>query len=337
MIRYIVKRLLMVIPVVLGVAIIIFTILYFTPGDPVAINLEAGYTQEQYDAMAAKMGLDKPFLEQLVTFLRDFFLRFDFGNSYITGLSVNKEILSRFPRTALIALICCILQVLIAVPLGVTAAVHQNKFMDRFCIFIAMFSISLPNFWFAMMLIIIFSLNLGWFPSNGIMDGPISYVLPCLANCLMGLGGMARQTRSQMLEVIRSDYVVTARAKGVSERAIIYSHALPNALIPVITSVGQHFGSALGGTVVIETVFAIPGIGLYMLQAINDRDYPIIRSGTTLLALAFCLVMLLTDLGYAFIDPRIKAQYESQGKKRIRKKDVTEGGKADEHSEADKA
>ena len=313
--RYILKRLLQMIPVVLGVAIIIFTILYFTPGDPVALNLEAGYTAEQYAAMQAKMGLDKPFFTQLLYFMRDLFLRFDMGTSYITGLSVSQEIFSRLPRTALIALVCCILQVVVAVPLGVTAAIHQNGFMDRFCIILAMLSISLPNFWFAMMMILIFSLKLGWLPSFGIGHW-YNYILPCLANCLSGLGGMARQTRSQMLEVIRSDYITTAKAKGVSRKSVIYSHALPNALIPVITSVGSHFGAALGGTVVIETVFSIPGVGYYMVEAINNRDYPIIRSGTALLALLFCLSMLLTDLGYAFIDPRIKAQYERQGAKK---------------------
>lgn len=319
MIRYIIKRLLQVIPVMIGVAIIVFTILYFTPGDPVSINLETGYTQEQYDAMAAKMGLDKPYLEQLFIFFRDYFTRFDMGKSWITGVNIADEIAARLPRTAMLALICCILQVVIAVPLGITAAVHQNKFMDRFCIILAMFSISLPNFWIAMMMVVVFSLKLGWLPSSGISSW-YCYILPCLANCLMGLGGMARQTRSQMLEVIRSDYVVTAKAKGVSFNRILYVHALPNALIPVLTSIGQHFGAALGGTVVIETVFAIPGIGYYMMQGINNRDYPIVRSVAVLLSILFCLCMLLTDLAYAFVDPRIKAQYEGQSKKKVKTK-----------------
>ncbi len=318
MVRYVVRRLLLMIPIALGVAFIIFTILYFTPGDPVAINLEAGYTQEQYAVQAAKMGLDQPYIIQLGTFLKKLFINFDMGNSYITGKSVSSEITARLPRTALIAIMCIIIQTVIAIPLGITAAVHRNGFMDRFCMFIAMFSISLPNFWLAMMLIVVFSLTLGWLPSFGI-DHWYSYILPCFANSMLGLGGMARQTRSQMLEVIRSDYVVTARAKGASERRILYTHALPNALIPVITSIGVHFGAALGGTVIIETLFSIPGIGYYMVQAIKDRDYPIIQSVTVLLALLFCLCMLLTDLAYAFIDPRIKAQYEGKNKKRLNK------------------
>ncbi len=318
MIRYTIRRILEFIPVVIGVAFIVFTILYFTPGDPVSMQLDAGYTQEEYDAMAAKMGLDKGYLEQLVTFFRDFFLRGDMGKSWVTGVSVADEVAARMPRTALLALLSCVLQVAVAVPLGITAAVHQNGFMDRFCIIVAMLSIAMPNFWVAMMMVVVFSLNLGWLPSSGIGHW-YNYILPVVANCLMGLGGMARQMRSQMLEVIHSDYVVTAKAKGVSWNRILYVHALPNALIPILTSVGQHFGSALGGTVIIETVFAIPGIGYYMTQAINNRDYPIVRSTAVLLSLLFCACILLTDLAYAYVDPRIKAQYEGQNKKRKKK------------------
>jgi peptide/nickel transport system permease protein len=308
----------MLIPVLVGVAVVIFTIMYFTPGDPITIILGENYTEEQYAAKLAEWELDKPYFQQLLSFLKHIFIEFNFGTSYIYSTKVVKELIARLPRTATIATVCCLLQILISIPLGVTAAVHQNGFMDRFCIFLAMCAVSLPSFWLAMILILIFSLGLKWLPSYGIGHW-YSYILPCIANALMGIGGMARLTRSQMLEVIRSDYIVTARAKGVSERAILYSHALPNALIPVITSIGTHFGMALGGTVVIETVFAIPGVGYYMIQAIGNRDYPIIRGGVTLLALLFCLVMLVVDLIYAFIDPRIKAQYEGGRKKQLKK------------------
>lgn len=318
MTKYIIKRLLMVLLVVFGVAVIIFTIMYFTPGDPVQIVLGGTYTPEQYAETKAKLGLDQPYIVQLLQFLKQIFLEFDLGTSYLDGTSVMHELLIRFPHTLIIAAVCCVLQVGIAVPLGITAATHQGKFMDRLCMIVALLSISLPGFWFAMIMMLIFSLKLDLLPSFGV-DHWYSYILPCVANCLTGLGGMARQTRSQMLEVIRSDYVTTARAKGVSERAILYSHALPNALIPIITSAGTHFGAALGGTVIIETVFSIPGIGYYMKTAIGNRDYPIVRGGVTLLAFLFCLVMLLVDLAYAFVDPRIKAQYENSSKKRIKK------------------
>ena len=319
MARYILKRLLMLIIVMLGVAVLIFTILYFTPGDPVQMSLGEFYTPEQYAAKEAELGLDKPFAVQLAVFLKKTFLEFDLGTSFFTNVSVSTELLSRLPRTAFIAIVCCILQVVISIPLGITAAVHHNGFWDKFCIFLAMLSISIPSFWFAMILILIFSLNLKWLPSNGI-DHWYSYVLPCVANSMISIGGLARLTRSQMLEVIRSDYVVTARAKGASERWILYSHALPNALIPVVTNVGTHFGSALGGTVVIETVFAIPGVGYYLMEAVSNRDYPVVRGGITFLAILFSIVVLLVDLLYAYIDPRIKAQYERSAKKRVSRK-----------------
>lgn len=321
--RYIIKRLLMLIVVIFGVSVVIFTIMYFTPGDPVKMSLGEGYTQEQYDAKEADLGLDQPYVVQLVHFLKQTFIDFDLGTSYFTNASVKDQLLARLPRTAIIATICCILQVVIAIPLGITAATHQNGFWDRFCIFIAMLTVSIPSFWFAMILILIFSLKFNLLPSSGI-DGWYSYILPCLANCMISIGGLARLTRSQMLEVIHSDYVVTARAKGVSERKILYSHALPNALIPVVTNIGTHFGMSLGGTVVIETVFAIPGVGYYMMQAVSNRDYPIVRGGVTLLAVLFSVVVLLIDLLYAYIDPRIKAQYEGQSKKRIKIKKGSE-------------
>lgn len=318
MFKYVLKRLLMIIPVLICVAIVIFTIMYFVPGDPIFQLLGDSYTPEQYAELSARLGLDKSYIEQLLTFLRDIFLRFDFGTSYILKTDIKAELFARLPRTAIIAAVCCAMQVVIAIPLGVTAATHQNGLADRFCILLAMVGISLPGFWIGMLLILIFAVYIPILPPSGIGHW-YNYILPCVANALMGVGSLTRMTRSQMLEVIRSDYVVTARAKGVPERAILYSHALPNALIPIVTFVGTHFGRALGGTVVIETLFAIPGIGYYITQGVNSRDYPIVRGGVTLLALLFCLVVLIVDILYAFIDPRIKAQYEGSGKKKVKK------------------
>lgn len=315
MIKYVLKRLLMIIPVLLCVAIVIFTIMYFTPGDPVYLILGDNFTPEQYAAVQKELGLDKSYIEQLLSFLKQIFIEFDFGTSYILKTDIKTQLFARLPRTAIIAAVCCALQVVIAIPLGITAATHQNGFADRFCILLAMLGISLPGFWVGMLLILAFSVYIPILPSSGV-EGWYSYILPCVANALMGVGSLTRMTRSQMLEVIRSDYVVTARAKGVPERTILYSHALPNALIPIVTFVGTHFGRALGGTVVIETLFGIPGVGLYITQAVGNRDYPIIRGGVTLLALLFCIVVLIVDILYAFIDPRIKAQYEGSGKKK---------------------
>ena len=318
MIKYVLKRLLQIIPVLLCVAIVIFTIMYFAPGDPVMLAIGDNYTPERYAEVAARLGLDKGYFGQLWDFLKSLFLHFDFGTSYILKTDIKTELFARLPRTALIAAVCCMLQVVIAIPLGITAATHQNGLVDRFCILLAMVGISLPGFWVGMILILVFAVYIPILPSSGV-EHWYSYILPCVANALMGVGSLTRMTRSQMLEVIRSDYVVTARAKGVPERTILYSHALPNALIPIVTFVGTHFGRALGGTVVIETLFGIPGVGLYITQAVRNRDYPIVRGGVTLLALLFCLVVLIVDIVYAFIDPRIKAQYEGSGKKKKKK------------------
>lgn len=319
MIRYIIKRILWIIPVLLGVAILIFTILYFSPGDPVTLQLGENYDTEQYAALAAELGLDQPYLVQLGKFLYNLFLRLDFGTSWTFGTDIASELFSRLPRTVIIAAFSCLLQIVIAIPLGITAATHQNGIIDRLCILLAMIGISLPGFWVGLMLILLFSVNLGWLPTSGV-EHWYSYILPIIANALMGIGSQTRMTRSQMLEVIHSDYVVTARAKGVPERKILYSHALPNALIPIITFVGSHFGRALGGTVVIETVFSIPGIGYYIMDAVNKADYPVVRSGVTLISLMFCIVILIIDILYAFIDPRIRAQYENSGRRHPKKK-----------------
>ena len=313
--KYIVKRLLWMIPVVLGVAILIFTIMYFTPGDPAKFVLGTEATAVQLDAWRVEHGLSDPYIKQLGNFLVDTFIRFDFGESYVFNTPVIGELMTRLPRTLTLGLLCMLLQIIVGIPLGVTAAVHQNGAADRICMFIALLGVSIPQFWLGLMLVLLFALKLNLLPAYGI-GGIQYYILPCIANAFGGIASQARQTRSSMLEVIRSDYVTTARAKGVSEKNIIWKHVLPNALIPVITVLGNGFAMMLGGAVVIEAVFSIPGIGSYMTSAIANRDYPIVRGSVVLLAIAFSLVMLLVDLVYAYVDPRIKAQYENTGKRR---------------------
>lgn len=304
--KYILKRLLMMVLVVLGVAILIFTIMYFTPGDPAQILLGSTATEEQLAAKRAEMGLDQPYIVQLGKFLFDI-LHLDFGTSYLYGTPIVDELRVRFPRTVILAAACMLVS-LIGIPLGIVAAVHQGKWQDRLAIFLSLIGISIPGFWLALVLVLVFSVKLGWFPPYGI-GGPIYYVLPIISNSLGSIAMNARQTRSGMLDVIRSDYVTTARAKGVKEHDVIYKHALKNALIPIITLLGNGFGSSLGGTVVIETIFVIPGIGLYMTQAINQLDYPVVRGCVVVLAIVFSLIMLAVDLIYAYVDPRIKAEY----------------------------
>ena len=311
--RYILKRLLWMIPVMLGIAILIFSIMYICPGDPAASMLGTGATQVQIEAKREEMGLNDPYIVRLGRYLCDVFLHFDLGTSYMYGTPVIDGLMERMKYTLVIALSCMLLQILIGTPLGIIAATHRNGIADRICMFIAMLGVSIPAFWLALMMVVVFAVNLGWLPAFGVGSFKY-YIMPCLANCLAGVATQARQTRSSMLEVIRSDYVTTAKAKGLSERSVLLKHALPNALIPIITIVGNGMGMMLGGTVVIENVFSIPGIGSYMTSAINSRDYPIVMGGVLLLGLIFSLIMLLVDVVYAFVDPRIKAQYE--GKKR---------------------
>ena len=311
--KYVLRRLLQMIPVVLGVTILVFTIMYFIPGDPVKMMLGADATPADIAAMRQKLGLNDPYLVRLGRFVGDIVLRFDFGESWVFHTPVTKELLNRFPRTLTIAAICIALQILVGTPLGIIAALDRNGWGDRIGMFIALFGVSMPNFWIALMLVLFFSVRLGWLPPYG-LGGIQYYILPCIANAFPGIATQARQTRSSMLEVIRSDYVTTARAKGMSELRILLKHALPNALLPVITIIGNGMGMLLAGTVVIESIFSIPGVGMYLVGGINTRDYNIVQSSVIFLALAFTAVMLLVDLAYAFIDPRIRAQFA--GKKR---------------------
>ena len=313
--RYIIKRLLWMIPVMLGIAILIFSIMYICPGDPAQAMLGAGATQVEIEAKRAELGLNDPYIIRLGNYLKQVFLHFDLGTSYMYGTPVLSGLLSRMSYTLVIALICMLLQVLVGTPLGIMAATHRNGVADRICMFIALLGVSIPAFWLALMLVVVFAVNLGWLPTYGV--GGIEYfILPCVANCFAGIATQARQTRSSMLEVIRSDYITTAKAKGLSKRDVLLRHALPNALIPIITIVGNGMGMMLGGTVIIENVFSIPGVGSYMTSAINQRDYPIVMGGVLVLGLIFSLIMLLVDIVYAYVDPRIKAQYESKRRRK---------------------
>jgi ABC-type dipeptide/oligopeptide/nickel transport system permease component len=311
--RYILKRLLWMIPVVLGVTILVFTLMYFIPGDPVKMMLGPDSTPEQVAAKKEALGLNDPYLVRLGKFIGGIVLHFDFGESWVYHTPVTTELLQRFPRTLTIALICIALQIFVGTPLGIIAAVRQDTWVDRSSMFTALFGISMPNFWIALMLVLLFSVRLRWLPPYGI-GGIKYYILPCIALAFAGIATQARQTRSSMLEVIRSDYIVTARAKGMSETRVILRHALPNALLPVITVIGNGMGMLLGGAVVIEMIYSIPGVGMYLVGGINSRDYNVVQSSVIFLAIAFTMIMLLVDLVYALIDPRIRARFA--GKKR---------------------
>jgi len=314
MTRYILKRLLWMIPIVLGVTVLVFTLMVFCPGDPAEIVLGSTATEQDYAQMRETMGLNDPFLVRLGNFMSDTFIRFDFGKSWSTGASIKDEILDRLPRTMTLTVVTLSLSILIGMPLGIIAAVKQNKWQDNLCMTFALLGVSIPNFWLALLLILLFSVKLEWLPPMGI--GSLKhYILPAMAGCMGGVAQLARQTRSSMLDVIRADYITTARAKGVSEFKVITKHALKNSLIPVITVIGTYFGRMLGGAMVIETIFSIPGMGLYIVSGVGSRDYPVVQIGTIFLAIVFSFCMLLVDLVYAAVDPRIKAQYERKQRK----------------------
>ena len=313
--KYILKRILWLIVIMLCVAVVIFVILWFVPGDPAQIVLGSGATQADIDRQREIMGLNKPFLVQLGTYLRDVFLRFDFGESYVFGTPVISEFAARLPRTLGLGLISMLLNIIIGIPLGVNVAIHRNSFQDQGLLIMAMVFISVPQFWLALMMVVLFSVKMGWLPPYGV--GGISYwVMPVLANSLSGIAMNARMTRSAVLETIRADFVTTARAKGLSERVVIYKHMLPNALIPVVNALGMQLAMVVGGTVVIEQVFSFPGIGQYLLTGVTSRDYPVIRGSVLILALFSAVITLLVDLFYAYLDPRIKAQYINYGSKK---------------------
>lgn len=314
--RYIIKRLLWMIPIIVGVTFLIFTIMYNVPGDPAAMILGDSATEEELEAKREELGLNDSYVTRLIDYMESVFLHFDFGKSYLTGRSIGADLLSRLPRTMLMCAACIGIAMVIGIPLGVNAAVHHGGAWDTISMVLALVGVSMPTFWVALLLILIFSLNLGWLPSVGYTE-PIHYILPCIANSFSSMAMQARQTRSSMLEVIRSDFVTTARAKGLSQSKVIFGHALPNALIPVLTVAGSNFGKMLGGTVVIETIFSIPGIGGYMITGVHGRDYPVVMGSVIFLAIMFSLIMLLVDLLYAMVDPRIRSQYFS--KKKVKK------------------
>lgn len=305
--RYILKRLGMMLFVVVGVAILIFTIMYFVPGDPAQIILGSNATEAQLAYKRHEMGLDQPYLSQLLNYLNGL-IHLDFGESYFFGTPVIDDLAARIPRTLTLGLLVILVQTLVGIPLGITAAVHAGKWQDTASIIFSMIGLAMPGFWLSLMSVLLFSVKLDLVPAYGI-DSWKCWILPVLTTSVVGISMNARQTRAAMLDVIHSDYVTTAKAKGVSARDVIWKHALPNAMIPVITMIGGGFANALGGSVIAESVFSIPGVGLYITQGINNLDYSAVRSSVVILSVWFSLVMLVTDLVYAYVDPRIKAQY----------------------------
>ncbi|MDL2327416.1 ABC transporter permease [Ruminococcaceae bacterium OttesenSCG-928-A11] len=316
MLKFIGKRLLLMIPVLIGVSFIIFSIMSLTPGDPAMLILGEGATPEALAAKRVELGLDKSFVERYLIYLFDA-VRGDFGTSYRTGISVVQEIITRLPYTLTLASICIILAVIIGIPIGVLSAVKQYSVVDIGTLTVSLLLTSMPEFFTAMLLILLFSLKLGWLPLVGIESWK-SWVMPVLAGSASTIAAILRMTRSSMLEVVRQDYIRTARAKGASERQVIFHHALRNSLLPVVTVIGVNFGVALGGSIVLEQVFSIPGLGLLMINAIRTKDTPMVMAAVLFAAIIASVVNLLVDITYTFIDPRLGAQYASRRRKKVR-------------------
>jgi peptide/nickel transport system permease protein len=326
MVRYIIKRLLQMILVLIGVMIIVFTLSYMMPGDPVLNQMPDNYTQEQYDEVQHELGLDQPYIVRLGQYIWGVVTRFDLGTSYMTNRAVTASIAERIWITVRLGILGVLLSVILGIPFGVISAVKQKSAVDYTITILAVFLASIPGFWLALEGIVIFSIKLGVLPASG-LSTPLHYVLPVLASGMQSLAGITRMTRSSMLEVIRQDYIRTARAKGLREMKIVRKHALKNALIPVITMIGGQVSMIIGGNVIIETIFNIPGLGSLMVTGINNRDYPMIMGITLVIAIFVCCMNLLVDLTYAAIDPRIKAKF-SGGNKRRKKPVKLEEAKA---------
>jgi len=313
MIKYIFKRILQAIPVIICVAVLIFCLMRLSGGDPALQLLGVDATEEQYLAKRAELHLDEPVITQLAAFLSNFFLHGNLGTSYVTRTPISKDLKLRIPYSLKFGGISIVISTIIGVWLGIQSAIHAGKWQDKSCMIFALAGVSVPTFWLALLLMLLFSVKLRWLPTFGVGSFK-HYILPVLTMSIHGIATFARQARSSMLEVIRSDYVITAKAKGLSYNEVIYKHALPNALIPIVTIVGSHFAFMICGSVVIETIFAIPGMGQYLTSAIGNRDYPVVQGVIVVLSIFFCLVMLLIDIAYAFLDPRIKARYMSAKK-----------------------
>ncbi len=311
MARYIIKRLLWMIFVLVGTAVVIFTIMHFIPNDVTKAILGAEATEAEREVLRQRLGLNDPYIVQLFRYLFNVFIKFDLGTSFIYNKPVMQELVSRIPRTLFLGCSIIIFNTLLGIPLGIIAGLHQNKWQDTLSMILALIFVSVPSFWLALQLVNIFAVQLKWLPAFGIGSFK-HYIMPIFAAAMMGTAANARQMRSSLLEVIRADYIVSARAKGVSNRNVVIKHMLPNALIPVVTGLGVGLGKSIAGSVIIESVFSIPGVGMYLLTGINNADYPIVQSSIVVLSFFSAMVMLLLDLLYAQIDPRIKSQYSGE-------------------------
>ena len=314
MIKYIIKRIIWMIPVLLGVIIVVFTITYFTPGDPIISILSTPITQEAYDAKAAELGLDKGYFMQLVTYIWNIISRFDLGKSFHNRIPITYEVAHRLPYTLKLNVLGLLLMVAIGLPLGMISALKQYSVLDTTTTAIALFGAAIPSFILALLCLLLFGVTLRWLPVSGLKTWK-SYILPVGCPAFGGIAVFLRMTRTTMLEVIRQDYIRTARAKGQKEGVVVRKHALRNCLIPLATVFGGFLATLFSGSIIGETIFGIPGMGTYLYSGIVQRDYPVINGVVFIISFVICVINLLVDIAYGLIDPRIRSQYISARKK----------------------
>ena len=309
--KYILKRLGLMVLLLIGMSFIVFASLYIAPGDPAQMVAGAAATEQDIETVRASLGLDKPFLVQYGIYLKNL-LTFDLGTSYTTRQPIAAEIAIRLPFTINLAVASIIIAVLVGIPLGVLTALKRDTILDNLLTSTSLFAISIPNFWLGTMLILLFAVNLGWLPSGGMTHffwtptGFKQVLLPAIALSTGSIASFMRIGRSAMLDVLQSDYIRTAKSKGINQSAVIFIHALRNAMIPLLTQFGTSFGGLLGGAIITEQVFVINGLGTYLITAINSRNYPVVQSTVLIIATMFIVINLIVDIVYCAVDPRIK-------------------------------
>ncbi|MCX7027205.1 MAG: ABC transporter permease [Spirochaetes bacterium] len=314
MLKYAIRRILLMIPVIIGVSFLIYFVMDLAPGDVISVTAgDQNLTTEQVAELRASYGLDQSVFVRYFLYMKNF-LRGDLGTSYITHKPVLQTFMEKFPATLMLTMASMIVAIIISIPLGIYSALNRGTYKDNAALILALLGQSIPGFWLGLMLIIVFSLNLHWLPSGGI-GGIKNIILPALTIGTGLTAILARTTRSSMLDVLRQDYLQTARAKGVPEKKVILKHALRNALIPIITIAGGQFAYCLGGSVLTETVFAWPGVGRLIVDSLSSRDTVMVTGCIILKSTVIGFILLFVDLLYAVIDPRIKAQF-AKGYKR---------------------
>lgn len=332
--RYILRRLLQLVPVLLGISLLVFAFLHLIPGDPAVTMLGDRATPAALEVLRERMGLNEPLPLQYLTFLGNL-LKFDLGTSIFTGVPIIEEIRTKWPATFELSIVAMLIALVIGIPAGVMAAVRKNSLVDNLMMSGSLLGVSMPVYWLGLLLVYLFAVNLQWLPPSGRIGINVGYdfepitgffifdaliqgnfqalsdvlshlLLPAITLSTIPLAIIARITRSAMLEVLSQDYIRTARSKGLKEFLVIGKHALKNAMLPVVTIVGLEFGTLLGGAILTETIFSWPGIGSWIYGGILQRDYPIVQGGVVFVAFVFVLINLLVDISYAFLDPRIQ-------------------------------